>query len=379
MSKVAVVKCGNYEYTEVKRAVSRAVELLGGIGLFASAGEKILLKPNMLSADPPEKCSTTNPAVFKAVAGIFLEAGAAVSYGDSPGFHSPEAAAKKTGMEQVASELGIKLADFKSGKEIVYNEGRQNKKFVIANGVLKSDGVVSLPKLKAHGLARMTGCIKNQFGCVPGALKGEFHVRIPNALDFCKMLVDLNAFVKPRLYVMDAVVAMEGNGPRSGNPKQLGVILASADPVALDAIVCRIIDLNPEFVPTIKYGREAGMGSYEDIELVGDDIGEFIDKRFRITREEVKPFKQGGLINFLRNTIVPKPYIISEKCIKCGVCVNVCPVKGKAVDWFDGNRANPPSYDYKKCIRCYCCQELCPEGAIELKVPFARRLFSKGK
>lgn len=379
MSKVAIIRCESYEHDNVKNAIQKGLDLLGGIEPFMKKGEKILLKPNMLSADLPEKCSVTNPAFLKAAAEIFMAYGADVSYGDSPGIHSPEAAARKTGMEVVASELGMKLADFKSGREISFCEGRQNKKFIIANGVLESDGIVSLPKLKTHGLARMTGSIKNQFGCIPGPLKGEFHVRLPNALDFCRMLVDLNLYLKPRLYIMDGIMAMEGNGPRSGVPKKMNVILVSADPVALDAVVCRLINIAPEYVPTIVFGNEAGLGNYENIDMVGDKLEDFIDKNFDVVREPVVPYKQGRIYNFLKNILVPKPFIDSRKCIRCGVCINACPVREKAVNWHEGDKSNPPIYKYRNCIRCYCCQEMCPEGAIELKVPIIRRFISKPK
>lgn len=117
-------------------------------------------------------------------------------------------------MTEVADKLGIHLADFQNGKEIYFEEGKQNKKFIIAKGVLDADGIISLPKLKTHGYAKMTGCIKNQFGCIPGKLKGEFHVKLPDVNDFARMLVDLNKLVKPKLYIMDGIIAMDGNGPR---------------------------------------------------------------------------------------------------------------------------------------------------------------------
>lgn len=381
MSKVALIKCESYDYDIVLEAVKRGINLIGGAAAFAKMGEKILLKPNLLSADVPEKCSTTHHTVFKAVGEVFLSVGAKLSYGDSPGIHSPEAAAKKNLIAKAAEELGIALADFKNGNEVVYESGKQNKRFTIAKGVLDNDGVISLPKLKTHGLARMTGCIKNQFGCVPGALKGEFHVRIPDVNDFCRMLVDLNGLVNPRLYIMDGIYAMEGNGPRGGTPKKMGVLLFSSDPIALDSTVCRMVNLNPDFVPTVRFGMEAGLGTSipDEIELVGDKLENFYTPEFNVKREPIKAFKQGGVLQFLRNSIVPKPYIIPSKCVKCGMCIKACPVNPKVVDWYDGDKTKIPSYEYKRCIRCYCCQELCPESAIELKVPFIRRMFSKNK
>lgn len=381
MPKVALVKCDSYNYEMVKAAVERGLELIGGPEMFVKSGEKILLKPNLLSADPPEKCTTTHPAVFKAVAEIFQAIKAEISYGDSPAFHSPKTAATKAGLTSVADELGLKLADFQNGEEVFFESGLQNKKFIISKGVLKSDGLISLPKLKTHGFEKMTGAVKNQFGCIPGALKGEFHVKIPNAVDFAKMLVDLNNFIKPRLFIMDGIEAMEGNGPRGGRPKKMNVLLLSSDPVALDATVCRMINLNPELVPTIRFGKETGLGTYlkDEIDIVGDSLEGFYTPDFDVKRDPIKPFKPGGFMNVIRNSFVPRPQISEDKCAKCGICVNMCPVNPKAVDWHDGVKTKAPTYLYDRCIRCYCCQELCPESAIQLKVPVMRKIFSKNK
>ncbi len=379
MSKVALVRCENYEYENVINAVRRGIDLLGGPALFAGPGEKILLKPNWLVADPPEKLTTTHPMVFRAVAEVFKTTGAILSCGDSPAIQSPESAFKSTGFKSVAEAAGVTLADFKQGREVIFNEGLQNKRFLIANGVLECDGMISLPKLKTHGLERLTGCVKNQFGCVPGVLKGEFHVKLASAIDFARMLVDLNALVKPRLYVMDGIIAMQGNGPRGGSARAMQVLLFSSDPIALDATVCRMIAIDPEFVPTITLGTQAGQGTWKqaEIELLGDPFESFVDPEFDIKREPVKPYSRGKGSSLLRNALVPKPFIVAEKCTRCGTCVRACPVDPKAVDWHTGDKQAPPQYKYERCIRCYCCQELCPEGAVELNVPFLRKLFYK--
>jgi Pyruvate/2-oxoacid:ferredoxin oxidoreductase delta subunit len=267
------------------------------------------------------------------------------------------------------------------GKEILFKEGHQNKKFTIANGVLESDAVISLPKMKTHAFQRITGAVKNQFGCIPGALKGEFHVKTPNASDFAKMLIDLNSFIHPRLYIMDGIMAMEGNGPRGGTPKKMNVILLSKDPIALDSTVCRLMNLDPALVLTNKIGKEMGAGTYleNEIKILGDPLESFIAQNFEVDRKPVKPFNPHSGMSVIKNALVPRPCIAADQCVRCGVCVNMCPVTPKAVDWHDGNRKNPPSYKYDRCIRCYCCQELCPESAIHLKVPLIRKVFGKNK
>ncbi len=374
-SKVVLIRCNSYEINEVRQAVSKGIEFLGGAGKFVKEGERIVLKVNLLAADPPEKCVTTHPSVFKAVAEIFQKEGAVISYGDSPGFGTPHATARKAGLANVAEEMNIPFADFKEGREIFFEKGQQNKKFFIANGVLDSDGIISLPKLKTHAFMRFTGAIKNQFGSVVGMRKGEFHFKLADPMDFAKMIVDLNNFIRPRLYIMDGVTAMEGNGPRGGNPKQMNVLLFSTDPVALDATACRLINLNPVYVPTTLIGSKTGSGTFleEEIELLGDEKDSFFNPDFIVNRSPVKPGTKNKIFNFLNNHLIPKPVIISKKCTKCGTCVNSCPVTEKAVNWPAGDHSKVPVYNYDLCIRCYCCQEMCPESAIVLKESLFRK------
>ncbi|MBA7600046.1 hypothetical protein ES703_07093 [subsurface metagenome] len=365
-STVALVKCDTYDDERVYNAIKAGLDFLGGISHFVKPGERIVIKPNVLVGTSPQKCVTTHPSVFKAVGRLLREAGTDVYYGDSPGFGKCEGHMKKADLKQVADELGIKLADFDNGKNVSHKEALLNKRFVIANGVLESDGLVSLPKLKTHAFTRLTGAIKNQFGCVPGILKSEYHVKMPDPYDFATMLVDLNTLIRPRLYIMDGIMAMEGNGPRNGTPKNLRVLLFSSDPIALDSIACQIIDLDPTFVPTSRPGERSGLGTYhyENIEVIGEDVESFVDKDFEVIRKPPFPATSGRLRTFTRNRICPRPTIDKAICTNCGECVEMCPTNPKAVNWHTDDKSKPPTFKYGRCIRCYCCQESCPSGAI---------------
>jgi Pyruvate/2-oxoacid:ferredoxin oxidoreductase delta subunit len=243
--------------------------------------------------------------------------------------------------------------------------------------VLDSEGLISIAKFKTHQLTRITGPVKNQFGCVPGILKTEFHLKLPNPLDFAKMLVCIDLYIRPRLYIVDGIMAMEGNGPRGGTPVNMKVLLFSKDPLAAEAVMCRLIDLNPEFVPTMKPGKEWGLGTYlpEEIELVGDPIEPLINKSFKVVRAPVKAVTSSTSVSFIKNLVSPRPVIDPEKCNKCGTCVKVCPANPKAVDWHDGDRKKVPTYKYERCIRCFCCQEMCPDHAISVQTPFLGKLI----
>jgi len=371
---VAAVRCDTYEETRVHDAVMRGLQLLGGVERFVRSGERIVLKPNLLAGRGPDRAVTTHPSVFRAVAQAFGDAGAELEYGDSPGFGKTETIAGRAGLASVAKNLGIPVADFHFGDTVSFPEGDLIKQFIIAKGVLAADGLISLSKMKTHGLTRITGAIKNQFGCIPGTLKAEFHARLPNADLFSRMLVDLNRFLHPRLFVMDGIVAMEGNGPQGGHPRSMNVLLLSEDPVAVDATFARLVNLDPLLVPPIVHGVRQGLGVAEGIRYVGDPMESFAADDFDVNRSPRSTTgKAGRASRIARRLVVPKPVIQAEKCIRCGTCVEVCPVTPKAV-MFEGNeRSRPPVHHYDRCIRCYCCQEMCPESAIEIHVPLLGR------
>lgn len=378
-STVVLLRCEDYDPTRVAEVVARGVEMLGGIGVFAKTGERILLKPNMLVAKAPERAVTTHPVVLQVVAQLFQDAGALLSYGDSPAFGRIETVARKTGLAAVAETMNIVHADFRAGRTISFPEGHVIKQFTLAEGALDTDGIVSLPKFKTHALTRFTGAVKNQFGCVPGTLKPEFHGRLNKMDKFAAMLVDLNRLLRPRLYIMDGIVAMEGNGPHNGSARSMKSLLFSTDPVALDAVACQLAHLDPALVPTEVWGERLGLGTFSAITVLGDAVETLACPDFDINRktdfsaDTMNPI----LSRIMKNYVVPRPIIREERCIRCGNCVKMCPVSPKAVDFPDAEKKSVPQYNYKRCIRCYCCQEICPEGAIELETPLLGRIIHR--
>jgi len=379
-SKVALVRCQSYSYDIVLEAVQKGIDLLGGIDAFSKPGEKILLKPNVLIGSSPDSCICTHPSVFKAAGTLFKQSGATVYYGDSPAFGPSGINMMISGLKKTGDESGFIPAEFDTGRPVSHSKAILVKEFTIANGVLDCDGVISLPKFKTHGLTRFTGAIKNQFGCVPGLLKGSFHSRLPDIHDFSTMLVDLNVLIRPRLYIMDGIIAMEGNGPRNGKTREMNLILLSTDPVALDATACRIVNLDPVIVPTAMPGEKAGLGFYhsENIEITGEPLESFFTADFDIIRTPpVSIVERSKFRNFVKNRITDRPVIDKKLCTGCGTCIKMCPVEPKAVDWPHGENLGKPVHYYDRCIRCFCCQETCPEGAITIKRSFLSRLFIK--
>lgn len=211
--------------------------------------------------------------MFHAVGKALQEAGYTnLKYGDSPGnpMIRVEKVAEECGIKQAADDLGIPMGDFEHGTQVGF-AGRAADHFVLCNEVLAADGIINVCKMKTHQLERITGAMKNTFGCVFGINKGASHARFATAETFAKMIADLNLLVHPILHVMDGVVAMEGNGPQSGTPTPMNVLMLSTDPVALDAVFCHLVNLDPELVPTNVSGMEQGVGTFAEIEVLTEE------------------------------------------------------------------------------------------------------------
>lgn len=384
MPKVCVIQCDGYDTNKVQKAVNAAFQEFHAEQYFKS-GEKILLKPNLLSAKPPEKAVTTHPSVFRAVAVALKEYHVELSCGDSPGLDSTEKAMKISGIGEVANELGISPADFTGSFCMEYPQGKLTQKFQFVNAVRDNDGIVSIAKFKTHALTRFTGAMKNQFGLIPGTLKAKEHVRFPNSVAFSLMLSDLNKCVRPRLFIMDAIVGMEGNGPANGNPKEINRILISDDPVALDSVCAGMAGLDYKTVPTVRAGGLSGLGTADPHKIdlclmTGENDGFSVrwdkaDKMIPLLRipNFVNAVENNKARNLMKKIVGPfvkkmgwnRPSIIESRCTKCKVCVSVCPLEPKAIEFSEEQQKI--IYHYDRCIRCFCCQELCPGAAIEIR------------
>ncbi|MFP4521933.1 MAG: DUF362 domain-containing protein [Fibrobacterota bacterium] len=375
-----VTACGSYSPSETELSLRKALSLLGGPERFFVPGSKVFLKPNLLSPSPPEKAVTTHPSVFGALCSILKESGVNIYYGDSPAISNLKKASEVSGLAREAEKYGVFRSDFKTCEKIISPETG-----IVYNTVkcIKDyDFIISLPKFKTHELMKITCCVKNQLGLVAGLSKAGMHVRFPGPESFAEMLIDLNRIVSPSLYIVDAVVSMEGNGPNNGTPFKTGAIIAGTNPFACNAAACRLINLDPEFVPVMKKAREAGIdkGNYR-ISYSGMREDESFPS-FRISRTKTGMPGLSSLINFLpgaagravRNRIINRPVISDKKCKRCGICTDICPVEPKALR--KGKNSSPPVFDYSKCIRCYCCQETCPHNAIKSERPSLGKILS---
>ena len=375
-SKVVLLPCREYDEEKIYTLLKQGLDFLGGLENLIPKDAKILLKPNLLKKAEVEKAVITHPVVVGAFARILRENGYEhIVLADSCGHGTTQAVIRGTGMDMYLEKYHIPAIDYSEGVKTVYPQGIQAKEFILPKELLEQDCVISLSKMKTHALERITGAVKNSYGFIYGFHKAKGHTQYPSADSFARMLIDLNKCVAPKLYVMDGILAMEGNGPGSGDPVPMNVLLMSTDPVALDSVFSRLVYLKPEMVPTNYHGEQMGLGTWKEEEIalltpdgkisMAEAVKKYGNPDFHVDRTEVRKniwTRMAGALKVFQK----KPYIDADKCVRCGICVQSCPVPGKAVDFRKG-KGKLPVYDYRKCIRCFCCQEMCPKKAIKVK------------
>jgi len=369
-SSVSLIRCTDYDQDRVFSAVKQAIDLHGGIQMFVNPGERVLIKPNLLKARPPEAAVTTHPEIVRAVIRLVREAGGIALVGDSPGMGELRKVCETAGILDVVQEEGAVLMELDE-PVLVKNTGRFQR-FEIARNAYEADAIINLPKLKTHGMTTLTGAVKNLFGCIPGKRKVQWHFNTGvNHEQFMAMLVELCALLKPRLTIMDAVVGMEGNGPGSGDPREIGVVLAGPDPVAVDCVAGAVVGVSADRLPVLRAAASAGYGEarLEHIPVLGASIVDIAIRHFRLPPESHLEWQLPEWArSSLKNALTTRPVIDHHACIQCGICQGHCP---QGAINMHGNKLE---ISYRNCIRCFCCQEFCPKGAISVGRGWALKL-----
>jgi uncharacterized protein (DUF362 family)/Pyruvate/2-oxoacid:ferredoxin oxidoreductase delta subunit len=374
VSQVSLIRCESYESLDVNEAVKRAVDLLGGISAFVRPGDRVLLKPNLLSARSPEKRVTTDPEVVRAVARMVLETGARPTIGDSPALESFRRVAEKTGMEEIAKELGIELVQLTRPMRVSLPEDALFKNLEIASQVLEADVVINLPKLKTHSQMLLTLGVKNLFGTIVAQRKAEWHFMAGVDRDtFAALLLDIYRAVGPTLTILDGVWGMDGHGPANGRPRKLNLIAAAKDAVALDVVVCHLFGVPLSAFPVYRVAKQRKIGETDlnRITLTGDAESTFGDGNFQIPKLDSVGFLPGRFDWFTKRYLVSRPVHEGNDCSGCGECAELCPADAITLE----NRS--ALFNYNRCIRCYCCQEICPQDAIRFKQGLLVRLLKR--
>lgn len=374
--KVSIVQCNSYEPKLLEEKLEEVLYPLGGLKRYIQPGARVLVKPNLLLAQVPEKAVTTHPEFVKAVVQRVKNAGAIPLIGDSPGavLRGVKRVWERTGMLKVAEELGVELVNFEScGSEKVKIDHPYISNVYISKAIFQADRIISLPKFKTHGLSLITGAVKNSYGFVPGVQKANLHKALPNPDDFSQLLVHIFKVREPDLILMDGILAMEGRGPSNGDPRWVGFILASDNAFALDMIVAYLMGYNPKKVETIRYAIEKGFipGDIKKIDYFGPSLEALKIKDFKRQSNRVMRLFPPSAARFIARFVWMRPEIDLSRCTRCGACNKTCPtesVKKVGEDFviFD-----------ETCINCLCCQEICEYQAVEVKRSLLAKIIDR--
>jgi uncharacterized protein (DUF362 family)/Pyruvate/2-oxoacid:ferredoxin oxidoreductase delta subunit len=374
-SEVALRECQSYDYNEVKQSIYSSINMVGGTkSLHICSGDKVLLKVNLLAARKPEDAVTTHPAVAKALVEYFQDAGADVVLGDSSAAGPVETrkALKVAGIEKVAEETKTKASNFEAEgfTKVQVPGGIRLSEVYVAKPVVDAQLVVSVPKLKNHNLTKYTGALKNLFGAVPTATRMRLHA-LGNITNFSQGIADIASVIKPGLAIMDGVVGMDGNGPSFGTVRKTGIIAASRDCVALDAVCSSIVGYKENEILTTVESNRRGLGNSKlsDIQVKGENAS-----ALNISWEKVKTMPMdmipSRLMKLMLGLVYTRPRVVKANCTRCATCAAHCPAQAIRL-------APYPVVDYEKCLRCYTCNEICPNGAYELSKSFLSRVVSR--
>jgi len=227
---------------------------------------------------------------------------------------------------------------------------------VISGAVLEADYIINVPVFKTHLGMMVSGALKNVFGYVAGACKARLHLHARAPETFASVICDVHQVRPPDLHIMDAITAIEG---------RVGKLLSSTDPLALDAVMARMMGVDPSQLPVQQCARSRRLGTLEQSEI--DIQGELIpipNFKMPVTfsplsdQESLDELRQLYPSGMMRSRITVKPLYHEEQCINCGDCALNCPSQALTLE---------PEFNVSnECIACYCCVELCSEGALEV-------------
>jgi uncharacterized protein (DUF362 family) len=259
IAPVSLVRARQYDdLAQLRASIKTMLEPLGGMQAFVKQGDRVLLKPNLLTGAKPGKECTTRPEVVYCVAQLVQAAGGKPFLGDGPAFGSAKGVAKANGYFPLIEELNIPVIDFQGQRYQTVSDSFDHLR--LSKEAMEADVVINLPKVKSHVQLTLTLGVKNLFGCVPGKMKAWWHMEAGKDADrFGEMLVETARTIAPDLTIVDGIIGHEGNGPSGGEPRLLGLLAASQNIFALDRALVEILQVDPQLIPTIRAAQRLGL------------------------------------------------------------------------------------------------------------------------
>ncbi len=356
-------------------ALERLVAPFDGWGALVGPGDRVAVKVNLLRGAPPDRAVSTHPETLRHVLRALRKVGASPFVADSPGgLNGPAKVARAYNISGIASMCGeedVPIVDIEDAKVTVEApHGRLYRAFTVGEAFVHADAIVQVGVLKTHQLMRLTGGVKLTYGCIPGLAKAQLHVRAPRREDFADMLLDLHLAMAPGFTIIDGIIAMEGQGPGSGQPRELGSLFAARDCVALDAALADRTGHGRRDVYVLAAAERRGLVDLDDpYTLEGDPVEPAHD--FVPAGKDFQSNLPESLQRLGRRLVTARPRLVdAHACITCGECAAICGAEAVAL-------APLPVFDDRRCVRCFACTEVCPTRAIDSVTPPLARFMAR--
>jgi uncharacterized protein (DUF362 family) len=377
---VSIIKIrSDSDLQEIKIGLIEGLNLIGGLGNFIKAGEKVVLKPNLAVGNP---LGSTSPLLVESLIEEIKKIGAipVVADGSSKSVdYDTISVAKTIGLYDIIKKHDVEFVDLDNTKTIRTKvpNGKAFKYLNVPEVIVKADKIINIPKIKTHHLTGITCAIKNLQGIVSGYEKLMTH-----ALGLHQPLADLPKVFKCDLTIIDGLCGMEGIGPFYGEPVQLGLIIASDNILAADFVACEVMGADYSRIKHIKLCFDDHDFEPKKVVVAGEPI-EKVKKKFKI------PFPNKNYIFFHRLTTIFDRYIykhiasfyslskksifpsisrvsgvhlrINKNCDQTKIDPSICPV-GAIYKKSNGRY----KIDLGKCVDCMKCYKELPKGTVIL-------------
>jgi len=366
---VAAAQNDSHAYEAVAAAVRSVVDHLEPkLSSLVKRGDRVFLKVNMGCSGyrQPEERYTSHPAYVQAIIECLVDCGARVTFGDDVSRTAHyERIWQKTGMSDVARRTGARLVDFvQAGGREVRGFLHFPRTYLVTNLALDTDVVVNAASSRSLSPVILSGAVKNMFGTVLGLRKLRIHKLFPDPSDFARVIADICRVVRPTVSFLDLTTVIEGQGVAPAI-RNVGLILGSTDPVALDTVAAHSIGYEELQIWTNIHGEAMGLGCnrIDRISVRGEDWSKFEPKHLRWPelpmRVRETPIAQ--ISRRLNATVFrPRPVVARHRCTGCGECANRCPVG--AIQQGPDKKV---SINLKTCADCGCCLRVCGVGAVQ--------------
>ncbi len=360
-----MIREATYDYELLRPIVYQFLDAFCGDAITPSS--RVVIKPNLLQAATPESAILTHPCIVRAVAQYVIEKGARPQISDSQAIGAFNTILTRSGIRAALSGLDVEIREFTRSVKI--DIGAPFGTIELAEDAVEADILINLAKLKTHGQMLLTCGVKNLFGCVVGFRKPEWHMRAGIDRDhFARLLTAIYQTLRPVITIVDGILALEGDGPgKGGVPRQVGHLLAGKDATAVDRVICTMVGIDPQDLPTDRAAQAMGIGG----EIIDIDGTVPLIKGFRLPKHTPLVYGPRRFQSTARRWLLQRPVVDKARCEMCGACWKFCPV-GAIRSTDDTIR-----FDYDRCIRCYCCMEICPHGALHSTAPLPGRFMER--